>query len=224
MRYTVYLDGSNDFGLTARRGSFWDTWEPLTRAAVLVTPTPDGAGCVLTCRMQTARREGREFFDYVAGESASGTLVARQADPRDTRHRRKEQQTWRDEHWPHRAAVEQAVRETGHRSRDSFYEEDERRLGDDVPVGDLIDSELQWTIRWLPSTMEVVAFAVGWIDERWHTAFHLTDADPAGFRAGIDLPPVPELVLVLGREWSAEAAQECIASATSLQTIRAALT
>jgi hypothetical protein len=125
----------------------------------------------------------------------------------------------------HQAVLSSTARDAQFRSWKSFYESDTRRRGDDVVIKDLFDREIRWSVCWLPRTHEVVAFAVGWADERWHPALFRSGGSiyfPAGC-AGLGVAVVPELVNMLGHAESAAAATAQLAAVSTVAEARSAL-
>jgi hypothetical protein len=247
MGWTVHADTPHGFGLTARR------LKGMERCAAVVTPEPNGVGCVLRFRMvvhgplapERARGEVHEFLDHVAGKRvkreathaddsdasagerppAPPARLAWLTHPGEARQKRKEERAWWNARWTaHQAVIEQAVQQADYTSFESFYTADERRRGDDVTLGEVVDGELLWAICWLPATAEVAAFSVAWRDERWHRVLVASGSAETGTgHADLGATAIPELVMVLGTALPRSSADIKISSETTLRALRDSL-
>jgi len=135
-----------------------------------------------------------------------------------------ERDRWLAQQREHQALVEPVIAGADFRSWKAFYDDDSRRRGKEVVVGDIADGEFCWRVIWFPTT-EVVAWPHRWRDERWHRAVvaqpRFNTPTPATF--GVGSAPLPEAIYVIGQIESAEEAKLQLSSASTLADIRGAL-
>jgi hypothetical protein len=124
----------------------------------------------------------------------------------------------------HDALVEHAIDGADFRSWQSFYDGDARRRANEVKLIEFADGEFRWRVIWF-STTEVVAWPFRWRDELWHGKVlgqtYLRTPQPSTKAMGP--VPLPEMIYVIGRADSAEAAKQRVSSASTLIELRAAL-
>jgi hypothetical protein len=87
---------------------------------------------------------------------------------------------------------------------EAFYEANPDRRGEGEPAGTIDDSDLRWSISWLPKTNEVIARASNWLDA--------------------DTPePVPDYVFIVGSARSQDEAKSAVARSHTIETLKDAL-
>ena len=137
------------------------------------------------------------------------------------RQRAADHEFWLEQQRAHVAILEQARSVADFHSWRNFYDDDEKRRGDDVKIAEIADIELCWNVCWLPRTQEVVAFSAEWQDPQWH--HFVTDGGSSEGYVAIATAPVPELVCLLGPAETAAQARARLATVSTLAECRIVL-
>jgi hypothetical protein len=120
------------------------------------------------------------------------------------RERKAARKQFMDEYHERSADLSRLGHEADYSHQAAFFEADADRRDDNVAVGAIEDSDLRWSIGWIPKTGEVIGTASNWLDEE-------------------NREHVPDYLFILGNAASEQDARAAVVRSHTLETLKDAL-